>query len=169
MVIVWQTNHSLHTWCGLPRFKVKLSLPLLRRSSSWSCASCTCCSGLSGSSGAPVTGGICCGSSSGSAQSSSSACWKKPCFTRSTRASVTKETTVGWFHIFACLWNISLYFIIVVLFFFVTVQGAVIFAELLSALKRSLARILVLIVSLGYGIVRWVYLWPHIILNALTF
>lgn len=36
-----------------------------------------------------------------------------------------------------------------------TVQGAVIFAELLSALKRSLARILVLIVSLGYGIVRW--------------
>ncbi|KAJ8401125.1 hypothetical protein AAFF_G00387070 [Aldrovandia affinis] len=34
------------------------------------------------------------------------------------------------------------------------VQGAVIFAELLSALKRSLARILVLIVSLGYGIVK---------------
>ncbi|XP_034531717.1 transmembrane protein 87A-like [Notolabrus celidotus] len=34
------------------------------------------------------------------------------------------------------------------------IQGAVIFAELLSALKRSLARILVLIVSLGYGIVR---------------
>uniref|UniRef100_UPI0037E88673 transmembrane protein 87A-like n=1 Tax=Semicossyphus pulcher TaxID=241346 RepID=UPI0037E88673 len=34
------------------------------------------------------------------------------------------------------------------------IQGAVIFAELFSALKRSLARILVLIVSLGYGIVR---------------
>ncbi|XP_063039772.1 transmembrane protein 87A-like [Engraulis encrasicolus] len=34
------------------------------------------------------------------------------------------------------------------------VQGNVIFAELLSALKRSLARILMLIVSLGYGIVR---------------
>ncbi|KAK6304900.1 hypothetical protein J4Q44_G00254860 [Coregonus suidteri] len=34
------------------------------------------------------------------------------------------------------------------------VQGAVIFAELLSALKRSLARVLVLIVSLGYGIVK---------------
>ncbi|XP_072545567.1 transmembrane protein 87A-like [Salminus brasiliensis] len=33
-------------------------------------------------------------------------------------------------------------------------QSAVIFAELLSALKRSLARILVIIVSLGYGIVR---------------
>ncbi|KAL7873219.1 hypothetical protein AOLI_G00122900 [Acnodon oligacanthus] len=33
-------------------------------------------------------------------------------------------------------------------------QSAVIFGELLSALKRSLARILVLIVSLGYGIVR---------------
>lgn len=45
------------------------------------------------------------------------------------------------------------------LFFFdpSTVQGAVIFAELLSALKRSLARILVLIVSLGYGIVRSFY------------
>lgn len=39
-----------------------------------------------------------------------------------------------------------------------TVQGAVIFAELLSALKRSLARILVLIVSLGYGIVRYLIL-----------
>ncbi|XP_047467158.1 transmembrane protein 87A-like [Mugil cephalus] len=36
----------------------------------------------------------------------------------------------------------------------VYVLGAVIFAELLSALKRSLARILVLIVSLGYGIVK---------------
>ncbi|XP_069016819.1 transmembrane protein 87A-like [Embiotoca jacksoni] len=34
------------------------------------------------------------------------------------------------------------------------ILGAVIFAELLSALKRSLARILVLIVSLGYGIVK---------------
>ncbi|KAG7254297.1 hypothetical protein CRUP_029387, partial [Coryphaenoides rupestris] len=35
-----------------------------------------------------------------------------------------------------------------------SVIGAVIFGELLSALKRSLARILFLIVSLGYGIVR---------------
>uniref|UniRef100_A0A3B3S416 Transmembrane protein 87A n=1 Tax=Paramormyrops kingsleyae TaxID=1676925 RepID=A0A3B3S416_9TELE len=34
------------------------------------------------------------------------------------------------------------------------VRGAMIFAELLSALKRSLARILMLIVSLGYGIVK---------------
>ncbi|KAG2457474.1 transmembrane protein 87A-like isoform X1 [Polypterus senegalus] len=34
------------------------------------------------------------------------------------------------------------------------VQGAVVFAELLSAVKRSLARILVIIVSLGYGIVK---------------
>ncbi|KAG7283462.1 hypothetical protein CRUP_035255, partial [Coryphaenoides rupestris] len=34
-----------------------------------------------------------------------------------------------------------------------SVIGAVIFGELLSALKRSLARILFLIVSLGYGIV----------------
>ncbi|XP_064169416.1 transmembrane protein 87A-like isoform X2 [Anguilla rostrata] len=34
------------------------------------------------------------------------------------------------------------------------VQGAVIFAELLSDLKRALARVLVLIVSLGYGIVK---------------
>ncbi|XP_069494920.1 transmembrane protein 87A isoform X1 [Ambystoma mexicanum] len=35
-----------------------------------------------------------------------------------------------------------------------SVQGAVILAELLSAVKRSLARILVIIVSLGYGIVK---------------
>ncbi|KFO91726.1 Transmembrane protein 87A, partial [Buceros rhinoceros silvestris] len=35
-----------------------------------------------------------------------------------------------------------------------SVQGAVILAELLSALKRSLARTLVIIVSLGYGIVK---------------
>ncbi|KAJ7344796.1 hypothetical protein JRQ81_000746 [Phrynocephalus forsythii] len=35
-----------------------------------------------------------------------------------------------------------------------SVQGALILAELLSALKRSLARILVIIVSLGYGIVK---------------
>ncbi|XP_005006285.1 transmembrane protein 87A isoform X1 [Cavia porcellus] len=34
------------------------------------------------------------------------------------------------------------------------VQGALILAELLSAVKRSLARILVIIVSLGYGIVK---------------
>ncbi|XP_075048693.1 transmembrane protein 87A isoform X2 [Mixophyes fleayi] len=34
------------------------------------------------------------------------------------------------------------------------VQGAVILGELLSAVKRSLARILVIIVSLGYGIVK---------------
>lgn len=33
-------------------------------------------------------------------------------------------------------------------------ESAVIFAELLSALKRSLARILLIIVSLGYGIVK---------------
>lgn len=38
------------------------------------------------------------------------------------------------------------------------VQGAVILAELLSAVKRSLARTLVIIVSLGYGIVKWVIL-----------
>nr|XP_006004625.2 PREDICTED: transmembrane protein 87A [Latimeria chalumnae] len=35
-----------------------------------------------------------------------------------------------------------------------SVQGAVILAEVLSAVKRSLARILVIIVSLGYGIVK---------------
>ena len=41
-----------------------------------------------------------------------------------------------------------------VFFFFLTVQGALILAELLSAVKRSLARTLVIIVSLGYGIVK---------------
>ncbi|XP_064484318.1 transmembrane protein 87A-like [Ornithodoros turicata] len=35
-----------------------------------------------------------------------------------------------------------------------SVQGAVLFAEVLSSLKRSLARLLVIIVSLGFGIVK---------------
>uniref|UniRef100_A0A673Y9F0 GOST seven transmembrane domain-containing protein n=1 Tax=Salmo trutta TaxID=8032 RepID=A0A673Y9F0_SALTR len=34
------------------------------------------------------------------------------------------------------------------------VQGAVVFAEILSAVKRTLARVLVIIASLGYGIVK---------------
>uniref|UniRef100_A0A4W4H8A0 GOST seven transmembrane domain-containing protein n=1 Tax=Electrophorus electricus TaxID=8005 RepID=A0A4W4H8A0_ELEEL len=33
-------------------------------------------------------------------------------------------------------------------------QGLLVFAELISALKRTLARLLVIIVSLGYGIVK---------------
>ncbi|XP_032446192.1 transmembrane protein 87A isoform X1 [Xiphophorus hellerii] len=36
----------------------------------------------------------------------------------------------------------------------VSVQGAVVFAEVLSAVKRTLARVLVIIASLGYGIVK---------------
>ncbi|XP_043543122.1 transmembrane protein 87A isoform X2 [Chiloscyllium plagiosum] len=36
----------------------------------------------------------------------------------------------------------------------VSVQGLLIFAELISAMKRTLARLLVIIVSLGYGIVK---------------
>ncbi|KAL4647444.1 transmembrane protein 87A-like [Arapaima gigas] len=36
----------------------------------------------------------------------------------------------------------------------VSVQGAVVFAEILSAVKRTLARVLVIIASLGYGIVK---------------
>ena len=35
-----------------------------------------------------------------------------------------------------------------------SVHGAIIFAELVSCVKRTLARILVIIVSLGYGIVK---------------
>lgn len=35
-----------------------------------------------------------------------------------------------------------------------SVKGAVLFAEVLSCLKRSLARMLVIIVSLGFGIVK---------------
>ncbi|KAF7643811.1 hypothetical protein LDENG_00232920 [Lucifuga dentata] len=35
-----------------------------------------------------------------------------------------------------------------------SVQGAVVFAEVLSAVKRTLARVLVIIASLGYGIVK---------------
>ena len=36
----------------------------------------------------------------------------------------------------------------------VSAPGLLIFAELVSALKRTLARLLVIIVSLGYGIVK---------------
>uniref|UniRef100_A0A3P8WE97 GOST seven transmembrane domain-containing protein n=1 Tax=Cynoglossus semilaevis TaxID=244447 RepID=A0A3P8WE97_CYNSE len=35
-----------------------------------------------------------------------------------------------------------------------SVHGAVVFAEVLSAVKRTLARVLVIIASLGYGIVK---------------
>ncbi len=38
--------------------------------------------------------------------------------------------------------------------FVCAVQGAVVFAEVLSAVKRTLARVLVIIASLGYGIVK---------------
>lgn len=91
-------NLSIQLSCDLKHF----SLSPVHHSSSWSCALCTCCSGLSGSSGVPAIGGICCGSSSGSAPSSSLACWKKLCFTQNTRASVTKETMVGLF-LYICL------------------------------------------------------------------
>lgn len=61
------------------------------------------------------------------------------------RFVVSKDVFFFSFHIFGPI--LSFVFLFAVL-------GAVIFAELLSALKRSLARILVLIVSLGYGIVK---------------
>jgi hypothetical protein len=38
--------------------------------------------------------------------------------------------------------------------FSLSAQGLLIFAELISAVKRTLARLLVIIVSLGYGIVK---------------
>lgn len=44
------------------------------------------------------------------------------------------------------------------MFFFSSAPGLLIFAELVSALKRTLARLLVIIVSLGYGIVKYVSL-----------
>lgn len=37
---------------------------------------------------------------------------------------------------------------------FSSAQGLLIFAELISAVKRTLARLLVIIMSLGYGIVK---------------
>ncbi|ELW51459.1 Transmembrane protein 87B, partial [Tupaia chinensis] len=37
-------------------------------------------------------------------------------------------------------------------------QGLLIFAELISAIKRTLARLLVIIVSLGYGIVKYAFM-----------
>ena len=38
--------------------------------------------------------------------------------------------------------------------FFFSANGLVVFAELVSCLKRALARILVIIVSMGFGIVK---------------
>ncbi len=46
------------------------------------------------------------------------------------------------------------YAVIMVQLFVCAVQGAVVFAEVLSAVKRTLARVLVIIASLGYGIVK---------------
>lgn len=43
-------------------------------------------------------------------------------------------------------------------FSFTLAPGLLIFAELVSALKRTLARLLVIIVSLGYGIVKYAIL-----------
>ena len=40
------------------------------------------------------------------------------------------------------------------LFVYISAQGLILFAELVSALKRALARILVIIVSIGFGIVK---------------
>lgn len=40
-------------------------------------------------------------------------------------------------------------------------QGLLIFAELVSALKRTLARLLVIIVSLGYGIVKYARMYLY--------
>lgn len=49
----------------------------------------------------------------------------------------------------------------------VLAPGLLIFAELVSALKRTLARLLVIIVSLGYGIVKYVSL--HLYTQLLVF
>lgn len=48
-----------------------------------------------------------------------------------------------------------------------SVHGAVVFAEVLSAVKRTLARVLVIIASLGYGIVKWVFKVPHLSLHPM--
>lgn len=45
--------------------------------------------------------------------------------------------------------------------YFTLAPGLLIFAELVSALKRTLARLLVIIVSLGYGIVKYVKIYTH--------
>ena len=40
------------------------------------------------------------------------------------------------------------------LYFFVSVTGQLLFAEIVSCAKRALARMLVVIVSLGFGVVK---------------
>lgn len=48
-------------------------------------------------------------------------------------------------------------------------SGLLIFAELVSALKRTLARLLVIIVSLGYGIVKYVSKHLYRFINIVCF
>lgn len=52
-------------------------------------------------------------------------------------------------------------FVLIVLLRLPLAPGLLIFAELVSALKRTLARLLVIIVSLGYGIVKYVNIYLH--------
>lgn len=115
-------------WIHNPQYKADflsktnhLSLYSVHHSSSWSCVLSTCCSGLFGSFGAPAIGGICCGSSSGSVLSSSSACSRKLCSTPNTRASATKGITVGCvfcFYFLQCNAVSCLFIIIVMLMYF---------------------------------------------------
>lgn len=51
------------------------------------------------------------------------------------------------------------YIIFFLLLLLPSAPGLLIFAELVSALKRTLARLLVIIVSLGYGIVKYVEIY----------
>lgn len=63
-------------------------------SSTWWCVSCTCCWRCSGWSCLRATGEICSGSSSGSEESFSWACWRKLFTTPSPRASDTTACQV---------------------------------------------------------------------------
>lgn len=53
------------------------------------------------------------------------------------------------------------------MYVFTLAPGLLIFAELVSALKRTLARLLVIIVSLGYGIVKYVSCISYIFASSI--
>lgn len=70
-------------------------------------------------------------------------------FRRSNNLNILVVFVVG-----CCSSTVLLIVILMLSYCVCTVHGAVVFAEVLSAVKRTLARVLVIIASLGYGIVK---------------
>lgn len=135
-------------------------------SSTWWCASSTCYWLFCGWFCRPGTGGTCSGSSFGLVELSSWECWRKLSTMQNSRASdmmgcqVSVSHTQAHTHIYRQRIRTRVPCP-------PSVHGAVVFAEVLSAVKRTLARVLVIIASLGYGIVKWVFKVPHLSLHPM--